>query len=141
MENAAKRLSPHEWWSVYGSHMVPLANIAMKLLAQVPSASACERNWSSYKFIHSPRRNKQGKKRSRDLVCVFQNMRAVKRAREAGIDLCEMLLTAVRMWKVQTVVQTVGLSQYSDAERVCMLACVSVAVDSQGRGRNAHCKT
>jgi hypothetical protein len=58
----------------------------MRLLAQVPSASACERNWSAYKFVHSEKRNRLGKKRARDLVNVFQNMRAVKRAKEGGMD-------------------------------------------------------
>ena len=43
-EKAAKRLSPHEWWYVYGTHLQHLANIAVKLLGQVPSASACEQN-------------------------------------------------------------------------------------------------
>lgn len=93
MEKARKRLQPHEWWKVYGARLQPLAKVAMRILAQIPSASACERNWSSYKFIHNEKRNKLGKKRARDLVSVFQNMRAVKRAKEGGmIFSCDVTL-------------------------------------------------
>lgn len=83
-ETATKILPPHEWWKTHGYHLQPLAMVAMRLLAQVPSASACERNWSAYKFVHSQKRNKLTKKRSRDLVYVFQNMRAIKSGRISG---------------------------------------------------------
>lgn len=89
-QKAAKRVQPHEWWQVYGDRLQPLGRVAMRLLAQIPSASACERNWSAYKFVHSEKRNRLGKKRARDLVNVFQNLRAVKRAKEGGMNFaCE----------------------------------------------------
>ena len=63
----------------------------MRLLSQVPSASASERNWSAYKFVHSEKRTRLGKKRARDLVSVFQNLRAIRRARDAGIEFADDL--------------------------------------------------
>jgi hypothetical protein len=92
METAAKQLPPHGWCEVYGEQLQPLAGIAMCLLAQVPSSSACERKLSAYNFVHSEERNRLRKKRARDLVNVFQNLRAVKRASKAGIVLVVMLL-------------------------------------------------
>jgi hypothetical protein len=64
----------------------PRNDIVMRLLAQVPSPSACERNWSACKLVHSEKRSRLGKKRARDLVNVFQNMSAVKHAKEGGTD-------------------------------------------------------
>jgi hypothetical protein len=63
----------------------------MRLLAQVPSASACERNWSAYKFVHSEKRNRLGKKRARDVVNAFQNLRATKGSRVAEMDIGQIV--------------------------------------------------
>ena len=43
---------------------------AVKVLAQVASASACERNWSEFEYVCSKRRNKLTTGRARDLVYV-----------------------------------------------------------------------
>ena len=50
----------------------------MKITAQPSTASACERNWSTYSFIHSKRRNKLAPERAADLVYVFSNARVVR---------------------------------------------------------------
>lgn len=41
------------------------------------SSSAAERNWSTYDFIHSKKRNKLTDARARDLVYVHSNLRLV----------------------------------------------------------------
>jgi hypothetical protein len=110
MEQAAQSLPPHEWWKVYGAPLQPLSGFAMRLLAQVPSASACERNWSAYKFVHSEKRNRLGKKRARDLVNVFQNLRATKRARAAGMELGQDVSNSANDSKVAT-----GQSDHDDS--------------------------
>ena len=46
------------WWLVHGVHAPILQKIALKLLGQPCSSSCCERNWSTYSFIHSLKRNK-----------------------------------------------------------------------------------
>ena len=43
------------------------------------SAGACERNWSSYEFIHFEKRNKLSPERANDLVFVFSNLRLMSR--------------------------------------------------------------
>ncbi len=45
----------------------------------VSSACSCERNWSSYDFIHNRRRNRLTPARARDLVFVFTNGRLVRK--------------------------------------------------------------
>lgn len=46
------------------------------------SAGACERNWSSYDFIHSKKRNKLTPQRANDLVFVFTNLRLMAKFKE-----------------------------------------------------------
>ena len=48
--------------------------IALKLVGQPCSSSCCERNWSTYSFIHSLKRNKTTPKRAEDLVYVHSNL-------------------------------------------------------------------
>lgn len=46
---------------------------------QVSSASSCERNWSSYEFIHSKKRNRLNTERAEKLVYVHSNLRLLSR--------------------------------------------------------------
>ncbi|KAL1215191.1 hypothetical protein V5N11_016959 [Cardamine amara subsp. amara] len=68
-------LEPLRWWSVHGSSAPKLQALAFKLFGQPSSSSCCERNWSTYKFIHSATRNKIVPQRAEDLVFVHTNLR------------------------------------------------------------------
>ncbi|KAK3184882.1 hypothetical protein Dsin_032168 [Dipteronia sinensis] len=72
-------LSPDMWWGIHGSSTKTLQGIAFKLLGQPCSSSCCERNWSTYNFIHSMRRNKITPQRAEDLVFVHTNLRLLSR--------------------------------------------------------------
>ncbi len=50
---AANAMSASRWWLSFGAHVPELQKVAIRVLAQVSSASACERNWSTFDFIHS----------------------------------------------------------------------------------------
>ena len=52
-----------------------LQSIALKLLGRPCSSSCCERNLSTYNFIHSMKRNKLTPQRAEDLVYVHNNLR------------------------------------------------------------------
>ena len=58
-----------------------LQTLALKLLGQPCSSSCAERNWSTYGFIHSMRRNRITPKRAEDLVFVHSNLRLLSRRR------------------------------------------------------------
>jgi hypothetical protein len=45
------------------------------VLNQCSAASVCERNWSTYDFIHSKKRNRLTLQRAQDLVHVFLDLR------------------------------------------------------------------
>lgn len=73
----ARSMLPHKFWGLYGTGCKVLRPVAVRLLAQSPSASPCERNWSAYDFVHSKKRNRLGVQKAQQLVYVFQNMRTV----------------------------------------------------------------
>jgi hypothetical protein len=62
-----------------GYEVPVLAYIAQKVTALVSSAGGCERNWSSYDFIHSKKRNRLHPGRANDLVYIFTNARLIQR--------------------------------------------------------------
>jgi len=67
------------WWIVHGSQAPTLQKIALKLFKQPSFSCCCERNWSTYSFIHSLKRNKMTPKRAKDLVFVYSNLRLLSR--------------------------------------------------------------
>ncbi|KAL8528684.1 hypothetical protein ACS0TY_006219 [Phlomoides rotata] len=56
-----------------------LRSIDVRLLGQVSSSSCCERNWSTYAFIHSTKRNQITLERAEDLIYVHNNLRLLSR--------------------------------------------------------------
>ena len=72
-------MSPIKWWIIHGTSAPLLQSIALKLLGQPCSSSCCERNWSTYNFIHSMKRNKLTPQRAEDLVYVHNNLRLLSK--------------------------------------------------------------
>ncbi|XP_025625523.1 uncharacterized protein [Arachis hypogaea] len=62
------------WWLIHGGKAKFLQPIALRLLGQPSSSSCCERNWSTYSFIHSLKRIKLKPKRAENLVFVHTNL-------------------------------------------------------------------
>lgn len=72
-------MEPKYWWANFGSQAPLLQNLAFKLLGQPSSSSCAERNWSTYSFIHSLRRNRLTTSRAQDLVYIHNNLRLISR--------------------------------------------------------------
>ncbi|KAL2992789.1 hypothetical protein AAZX31_10G067800 [Glycine max] len=77
--NDRGQMDPKAWWLVHGVNAPILQKVALKLLAQPCPSSCCERNWSTYSFIHSLKRNKMAPHRAEDLVFVHNNLRLLSR--------------------------------------------------------------
>jgi len=75
-----------QWWGTYGSRTPQLKELAFKLLGQPASSSCYERNWSTYSFIHSLRRNKLTPDRAEDSVFVHNNLRLLSRSTDDYIS-------------------------------------------------------
>ncbi|GJX35318.1 hAT dimerization domain, ribonuclease H-like domain protein [Tanacetum coccineum] len=70
---------PKSWWVNFGAQAPFLQTLAFRLLGQPSSSSCAERNWSTYAFIHSLRRNKLTTSRAQDLVYIHNNLRLLSR--------------------------------------------------------------
>lgn len=51
------KMNPTYQWVQYGGQTPHLQKVALRILSQVCSSSVSERNWKSWDFIHSKRRN------------------------------------------------------------------------------------
>jgi hypothetical protein len=75
------KLAPISWWGYYGAETPELQTLASRVLSQVCSSSAAERNWSTYGFIHSIKRNRLQSTKAKDLVYIHSNLRLISRSR------------------------------------------------------------
>ena len=64
-----------------GYELPLLSAVAQRVTSLVSNAGGCERNWSSYDFIQSKKRNRLQPARAMDLVYVFTNARLVQRTK------------------------------------------------------------
>ena len=60
---------------MFGSDTPNLQRAATRLLSQCVSSSGCERNWSTFAFIHTKLRNRLSYSKLHDLVFVNYNLR------------------------------------------------------------------
>ena len=72
-------MNPVRWWICHGANGVHLQSLAIRILSQVESSLSAERNWSTYGFIHSVKRNRLGSQKAEDLVYVYSNLRLASR--------------------------------------------------------------
>ncbi|XP_048427361.1 uncharacterized protein LOC125471206 isoform X2 [Pyrus x bretschneideri] len=79
-------MSPTEWWIMCGTDAPTVRKLAIKVLSQTASSSACERNWSTFAFIHTKQRNRLAHSRLEKLVYCYYNMKLQIRDKEAKID-------------------------------------------------------
>lgn len=72
---AARTVPAHEWWDMVAGGARELRKVAMKVLSKTTSASACERNWSAFAAVQTPKRNRLSSKTLHDLVYTRVNLR------------------------------------------------------------------
>jgi hAT family C-terminal dimerisation region len=76
---AARTVAAHEWWDMVAGGASELRKIAMRVLSKTSSASACERNWSAFAAVQTPKRNRLASKTLNDLVFLRVNLRLQQR--------------------------------------------------------------
>ncbi|RWR90990.1 hypothetical protein CKAN_02012400 [Cinnamomum micranthum f. kanehirae] len=74
-----EKMSPDKWWDRFGNGTPELKKLAIRIFSQCISASGCERNWSIFEHIHSPKRNRLEHQRLNDLVFVHYNLKLRER--------------------------------------------------------------
>ncbi|XP_042487754.1 uncharacterized protein LOC122067992 [Macadamia integrifolia] len=93
-------LDPISWWQTHGSSAPTLQQYAIRILGLCCSASGCERNWSTFDFIHTKKRNRLEHQRLNDLVYIQYNRRLHSRfqeRREKGNN-CDPLILDEMNW-------------------------------------------
>ncbi|RVW92586.1 hypothetical protein CK203_039385 [Vitis vinifera] len=83
---ARSTMVPAEWWFMYGNQTPTLRKLAIKVLSQTASSTACERNWSTFALIHTKQRNRLAYSRLEQLVFCYYNMRLKLRDMETEND-------------------------------------------------------
>ena len=73
------RDDPIGWWKFHGDDAPEIKHLATHLLSQIASSSTAERNWSTYSFIHSIRRNRLTFRRAEKIVVVHSALRLAHR--------------------------------------------------------------
>ncbi|KAE8673581.1 hypothetical protein F3Y22_tig00111779pilonHSYRG00152 [Hibiscus syriacus] len=86
-QRAWRQMNPSEWWIIYGTCVPELQRLAIKVLSQTTTASNCERNWSTFSYIHTKARNRLKYKRLEKLVFTYYNMRLqIRHQKRTSID-------------------------------------------------------
>ena len=88
---------PYNLWfggNTMAPHYQRFKLLPLKLLGQPCSSSYTERNWSTYKFIHSLKRNKMALTCAKDLVYVHFNLWLLWRHNEEYINV------ATKTWNI-----------------------------------------
>ncbi|KAL4571816.1 hypothetical protein LXL04_018581 [Taraxacum kok-saghyz] len=83
-------MEPKNWWANFGAQTPLLQTLAFKLLGQPTSSSCAERNWSTYAFIHSLKRNKLTPSRAQDLVYIHNNLRLLSRTPNDDVNMWDV---------------------------------------------------
>jgi len=104
------------WWTNHGQSVPLFMSLAIKLLSQLASSSCCERNWSTYSFIHSVKRNALTPERAEDLVFVHSNLRHLSRRTDA------YKTGETRMWDV-------GGDSFDSLSGVGLLEVADLSID------------
>jgi hypothetical protein len=63
------------WWQMFSYSTPALQKLAIRLVSQCASATECERNWSTFAFIHTKVRNRLTYEKLHKLVYVNYNLR------------------------------------------------------------------
>jgi hypothetical protein len=79
LRSSIKTMGAHEWWEMAAGGAAELRKVAMRVLSKTTSASACERNWSAFAAVQTPKRNRLHHSTLTDLVSVRINLRLQQR--------------------------------------------------------------
>ena len=70
-----------QWWGYYGAETPELQTLESRVLSQVCSSLAAKRNWSTYGFIHSVKRNRLQSTKAEDLMYIHSNLCLISRSK------------------------------------------------------------
>lgn len=85
------------WWDNFGNGTIELQRLAIRVLSQCCSATGCERNWDTFKDLHSRKLSRLERSRLSDVVFVRYNLKLRERYKDSNHTIyvyhTELLLT------------------------------------------------
>ncbi|CAD6224345.1 unnamed protein product [Miscanthus lutarioriparius] len=73
-------MAPVAWWDNFGNGTIELQRLAIRVLSQCCSATGCERNWDTFKDLHSRKLiSRLERSRLSDVVFVRYNLKLRER--------------------------------------------------------------
>jgi hypothetical protein len=110
-------MTPIAWWGYYGAQTPELQTLASRVLSQVCSSSTIERNWSTYGFIHSVKRNRLQSAKAEDLVYIHSNLRLISRSKpnykEGPLKLWDVNLEDADLDTLECLMANLSLASFS----------------------------
>jgi hypothetical protein len=70
------------WWDNFGNGTIELQRLAIRVLSQCCSATGCERNWDTFKDLHSRKLSRLECSRLSDVVFVRYNLKLRERYKD-----------------------------------------------------------
>ncbi|KAI3869210.1 hypothetical protein MKX03_021436, partial [Papaver bracteatum] len=92
------------WWEANGGFVPLLRRVAIRLLSQPCSASACERNWSAFDAAQTKKRNRLSAEMLEDLVYIRMNSLMLKNSVDFELkDRAPICLENLAEWDTEVV--------------------------------------
>ncbi|XP_027366755.1 uncharacterized protein LOC113873010 [Abrus precatorius] len=90
-KEARNTVAPWLWWEQYGDSAPGLQRVAIRILSQVCSTFSFHRQWSTFRQIHSEKRNKIDRETLNDLVYINYNLKLARQmnAKSLEVDLLQ----------------------------------------------------
>lgn len=118
-KEARDTVSPGEWWEQYGDSAPVLQKVAIRILSQVCSTSAFEKQWNTFQQIHSEKRNKIDKEALNDLIYINYNLKLGKPKNKTfdvdPIQLDDIDMTSEWVEEIETPSPTQWLDRFGSA--------------------------
>ncbi|CAJ2667547.1 unnamed protein product [Trifolium pratense] len=90
-KEARNTVAPWLWWEQYGDSAPGLQRVAIRILSQVCSTFSFQRQWSTFRQIHSEKKNKIDREILNDLVYINYNLKLNRQmnAKSLEVDLLQ----------------------------------------------------
>lgn len=85
-KEARNTVAPWMWWEQYGDSAPGLQRVAIRILSQVCSTFSFQRQWSTFRQIHSEKRNKIDREILNDLVYINYNLKLARQMKAKSLE-------------------------------------------------------
>ncbi|CAL0319479.1 unnamed protein product [Lupinus luteus] len=85
-KEARNTVAPWLWWEQYGDSAPALQRVSIRILSQVCSTFSFQRQWSTFRQIHSEKRNKIDREILNDIVYINYNLKLARQMKAKSLE-------------------------------------------------------